>query len=408
MVVLPFLTITSLILYATYFKKTAVYESRREQTPYPLLSINNQKDVTLIKRGEYIAKMGNCISCHTLSSKKKATFAGGVLIDTPFGSLYSTNITPDKETGIGSWREKDFFNAMKKGVSPSGTHYFPAFPYPYFSLLKRDDIHALYLYLKAIPSIKQKNHTNPYPYNMPFARQSMSIWNHFFMPKKAPNLSGIKLSKRVRRGDYLVNGPGHCSLCHTPLNLFGAPKTQYFLSGTFLGGYWAPNISSAGLKRTSLKAIVNTFDDNHLLNNAGPLAGPMTDVTLNSLSYLSYPDKLAIASYLKTVKSRSKFAVSPDNKAPTLSRGRYIYKKVCVICHQDGEMGAPRIGNRPGWLSRLARHGLDTFYARTINGFNNMPAFGGCVNCSDNDIKAAVNYLLYQSLPYSKWKKINE
>lgn len=404
----PILMIGGLLTYSKYIKKTPTYESHHSHTHYPVLTITNPSKTNLIQRGEYLAKIGNCISCHTNTRKKLPPFAGALLLDTPFGSIYSTNITPDNETGIGLWKESDFIMAMTKGLSPRGKHYFPAFPYPYFANLSKEDLHLLFLYLKAIPPIKHKNLANPFPFNLPFARHSMTIWNHFFMSRYRKTPLSLKTTSAISRGHYLVNGFGHCGLCHTPLNVFGAPEPSYQLSGRLIGGYWAPNITASGLKNINSADIINAFNNSSLLNNAGPLAGPMTEVTLNSLQYLTNNDKLAIALYLKTVKSQSRLSVTPNDHPPTLSRGKIIYQNVCSMCHQSGTMGAPRIGNGGGWLNRLKQSGLERFYKRTFKGFNNMPSMGACVNCSDNDIKSAVNYMVYQSIPYSKWRNLNK
>lgn len=405
---LPLIVILCILFYSQYLKTTPVYGSHHQHTPYPQLLIKDSSQRQLIQKGAYLAKIGNCISCHTDTKQKRPAFSGGLLLDTPYGKIYSTNITPDKDTGIGQWREIDFINAMTKGVSPSGQHYFPAFPYPYFSLMTKNDLHALFLYLKAIPPIKQENRSNHLPYALPFARRSMLIWNYFYFPIKVKSNNPAHQSENHTRGNYLVNGLGHCGMCHTPLNLFGAPEMKYHLVGRFVGGYWAPNITKSGLQHTNTAELLKTFNDNRLLNNAGPLAGPMTEVTLNSLQYLTREDQRSIASYLTALKSKSHLSVNTDTHPPSMKRGKYIYKRVCVICHQDGNMGAPRIGNGSGWLSRLNRHGLITLYERTLNGFNSMPAFGACVNCSDSDIKAAVDYIIYQSIPYSKWRRIKK
>lgn len=406
--ILPIISIIAVILYSHFFKASTIYESHHTHTPYPSLIVKDVRQKAIIEKGAYLAKVGNCISCHTDTKRHKPAFAGGLLLDTPFGGIYSTNITPDNETGIGTWSEAAFVKAMTKGIAPNGKHYFPAFPYPYFAIMTPSDLHALFLYLKSLPPIKQKNLSNPVPYGLPFARKSMLLWNDLFFSDQLAYPNASKTDKSLRRGAYLVNGLGHCGLCHTPLNMFGAPEKKYHLSGRFIGGYWAPNITSTGLRHTSLNELLKTFNESRLLNNAGPVAGPMTDVTLNSLQYLTKEDQFAIARYLKAVKSLSRLSVEPDHSLPTLDRGKQIYKKVCVICHQSGKMGAPRIGNGSGWLSRLKRHGIHTFYNRTVNGFNSMPAYGACVGCTTNDIKAAVNYMIYESIPYSKWRVLNK
>lgn len=368
---------------------------------YPALDINKLNDGDLVKRGEYLAKIGNCISCHT-SENGDHPFAGGLKIETPYGQIYSSNITFDKDTGIGHWGLDDFSRAMHQGVSPSGKHYYPVFPYPYFSHLTASDTNALYHYLKAIPTVYQKNKSPSFPFNLPLARRSMALWDQLFLSSGTVTHS---------RGEYLVEGLGHCGLCHSPLNRLGAENQYYHLSGRFVQGYWAPDISSLGLADVSSDEIGEVFTHHRLLGSAGPIRGPMMEVTLNSLHYLTDKDKLAVAMYLKTLKTHSPQQVSPSQAPPNKARGRKIYSQSCGLCHDKGMMGAPRIGNQSTWRARLRENELAGLYRHTIDGFNSMPKLGACVGCSRNDIESAVNYILVASLTYREsqvlQKKIN-
>lgn len=361
----------------------------------------------LIKRGEYLAKLGDCIACHTNVKDKKPAYAGTLPINTPFGTFYSPNITPDKETGIGSWTEQDFIRAMREGRNPKGANYFPVFPYPYFSKMTDDDLRALYLYFMNIPAVKQKNIDPPFPFNMPGARFSLWGWNLlFFFPDDEPIEYDRSQSASWNRGKYIVDGLGHCSMCHTPLNVFGAPKNKYYLTGSFVDGYWAPNITRYGLSSASHEDITKVFSG-ELLNKAGPVAGPMAEVNHNSLSHLTDDDKLAIATYLKSVVSVDPLGVPPSKKQPTLKRGKQVYINACIICHQEGKMAAPILGDAPNWYNRLKHRGLTGLYRHTIHGFNSMPVKGACVTCSDNDLLAAVDYILNESLTRSQWHDLS-
>jgi cytochrome c5 len=192
-------------------------------------------------------------------------------------------------------------------------------------------------------------------------------------------------------------------MCHTPLNAFGAPKNRYFLTGGFVDGYWAPNITKYGLRSASHYDVADVFAKGQLINRAGPISGPMADVNHNSLSYLTQEDHLAIATYLKTVVSEEPLGMSPSEQQPTLKRGKQVYNNVCTICHQNGMMTAPRIGNEANWYMRLQNNGLTGLYRHAINGYNSMPVKGACVTCSDNDIVAGVDYILNRSLTRSQW-----
>lgn len=358
---------------------------------------------TLRKRGEYLAKIGDCIACHTDVKGGTPAFAGRLAIDTPFGTFYSPNITPDKKTGIGNWTEEDFIRALKDGRDPKGRNYFPVFPYVYFSNITDDDARALYAYFMSIPAVELENKPLPFPFGVPGARFSLWGWNLlFFYPN--PDLEyDPDQSAQWNRGKYIVDGLGHCSMCHTPLNVFGAPKNRFYLTGGFIDGYWAPNITKYGLHSANHYDVADVFARGQLINRAGPVSGPMAEVNHNSLSYLTVEDQLAIATYLKTVVSEEPLGVEPSEQQPTLKRGKQVYVNTCIMCHQNGEMTAPRIGNGANWYMRLKNSGLTGLYRHAINGYNSMPVKGACVTCSDNDVIASVDYILNKSLSRSQW-----
>lgn len=371
---------------------------------YPKVDYGTGDKAELIKKGEYLAKIGDCIACHSNTPEGGKAFAGQLTIDTPFGTFYSPNITPDKETGIGNWTEDDLIRAMKEGKNPHGENYFPVFPYVFFSKTSDDDIRAIYHYLMALPPVKQKNKSLPFPFNVPGARLSLYGWNLlFFYPYKGDFQYDASQSKEWNRGAYIVNSYGHCSMCHTPLNALGAPKRKYFLTGGFVDGYWAPNITKYGLKSASKYEVADVFVKGQLINKAGPVTGPMAEVNHDSLQYLTESDRLAIATYLKSVVSQEPLGLPASEKQPTLKRGKQVYIKACIICHQDGVMTAPVIGDSGNWYMRLTEQGLPALYRHAINGYNSMPVKGACVTCSDNDIMSAVDYLLSESLTRSQW-----
>jgi cytochrome c5 len=356
----------------------------------------------LIERGEYLSKMGDCIACHTNVKGNTPSYAGGLPIESPFGTFYSPNITPDKKTGIGTWTENDFIRAMKEGRDPQGHNYFPAFPYIYFTNMTDDDVRALYAYFMSIPAVELKNRPHSFPLSLPGARFSLWGWNLlFFFPHPELEYDPDE-SPEWNRGKYIVDGLGHCSMCHTPLNTLGAPKNRFYLTGAFINGYWAPNITKYGLISVGHYDIADVFEHNELLHEAGPVAGPMAEVNHNSLGYLTKDDRLAIATYLKTVVSEDPLEIPSLAHQPTLKRGKQVYVNTCIICHQDGKMSAPVIGNGANWYMRLQQSGLTGLYRHAIYGYNSMPIKGACVNCNEDDLKAAVDYILDKSLSRSE------
>lgn len=371
---------------------------------YPATEAAEGQSAEAIARGEYLVKMGDCISCHTDVKHKGAPFSGGFAIDTPFGRFYTPNITPDKETGIGNWTEADFVRALKEGRDPQGRNYFPVFPYAYFANVTEADAKAMYAYFMSIPAVKLENKPLLFPFSVPGSRLSLWGWNLLFFFPNTQYSEDPTQSTEWNRGKYIVDGLGHCSMCHTPLNPLGAPKASYYLTGGFIDGYWAPNITRDGLKPATADEIANdVFVNNELIQHAGPVAGPMAEVNHNSLSYMTYEDRVAIATYLKSVVSEEPLGLPPSDKEPTLARGRQVYNKACVICHQNGEMSAPLIGDSASWFFRLNSNGLKDLYQHAINGYNSMPIKGACVTCSDNDIISAVDYILNRSLTRSQW-----
>jgi len=360
---------------------------------YPPTKAAAGADAELIKRGEYLAKAGDCIACHTDTPNTGPEFAGGLGIKTPFGTFYTPNITPDKETGIGKWSDDDFVRAMQQGIRPDGAYYYPVFPYTYFAKTSRDDLLAIKAYLFSIPPIKKTPPKNdvPWPFSWRFLQLGWRIL--FFHPgeyKYAPEHTQL-----WNRGAYLVQGLGHCGMCHTPINFLGAPKEKYFLTGNFVDGYFAPDITSFGLKGTPTQEVVDVFTQDKMLKNAGKVEGPMAEVDHDSLIYLTNEDLQAFATYLKTVKSKE---VATSSGPVGAGAGKKIYDAHCAVCHGTGAAGAPKLGDTDAWTVRI-KQGMAVLNQHAINGFNSMPPKGTCMSCSDEEIKAAVQYLTDQSKP---------
>ena len=254
----------------------------------------------IVKRGEYLARAGDCIACHTAPEGR--TFAGGRAMPTPFGTLYSSNITPDRETGIGKWTAEDFYIAMHRGRFPDGGLIYPAMPFASYTKVTRADSDAIFAYLKSIPPVNQKNreHDLRFPYNN---RQLILGWRTLFFSEGEYKPDPSK-SAEWNRGAYLVEGLGHCGMCHSPINaLGGTSQSDAFKGGLIpMQNWYAPSLTSnreAGLGDWSLKDITDLLKTG--VSARGVVYGPMAEVVHNSLQYLTDEDTKAMAVYLKSI-----------------------------------------------------------------------------------------------------------
>lgn len=383
------------LLFIVGMKFSSCFAENKEPPtiPYPVIDYSQVKDPELIKKGEYLAKAGDCIACHTDTSKPGAPpFAGGLAMKTPFGTFFTPNITPDKETGIGNWTDKDFIKAMHDGLSPKNENYFPVFPYLYFNRVSNEDLLAIKAYLSSIPAVKYTPPKNdvPWPFNVRLGQWGWKIM--FFFPDSGYFKEDPKQSKQWNRGAYLVQGLEHCSMCHTPINPLGAPKKAYYLAGGIVDNFPAPNITSSRLKNFTVEQVLNVFLKDQMLGG-GKVEGPMLDVNHNSLKYLSKEDLEAIVIYLKTVKSKE--IPKPKIKSGA-DLGKGIYEAYCSTCHASGAAGAPIVGDSVEWAPRI-KLGMSTLYHNAIFGINSMPARGTCSTCTDPEIQAAVQYMVDNS-----------
>jgi mono/diheme cytochrome c family protein len=252
------------------------------------------------KRGEYLAKAGGCVGCHTEDKKDAVPFAGGRALKTAFGTFYGPNITPHPQAGIGKWAEADFRRALRHGERPDGANYFPAFPYPSYTLIADNDVGDLWAYLRTLPPSARANqeHNLRFPFGWRFL---VTFWKWFFFtPGPLAPLAGV--SEVVNRGAYLVLALGHCGECHTPRNFLGGPITRRFLAGGDEGpdGRNAPNLTPASLKTWSdanLRELLvkGTNPDDDSVSEA------MAEVVRNTTSQLSAGDLAALIAYLRSI-----------------------------------------------------------------------------------------------------------
>lgn len=323
-------------------------DSNDEDGPIAIVDISGNE---LLARGEYLAIAGNCASCHTTATGE--FMAGGVAFETPFGTLYSTNITPDADTGIGNWSERDFLNAMRHGVRPDNEHLYPAFPYTAYTRISNEDIAAIYAYIQSIPPVNQSAPENElsFPFNI---RPLMAFWKAIFFEQGVLE----PRSEEWNRGAYLVEGLAHCSACHSPRNGFGAEIKELHMSG---GEYldrvrtgehrpWsAPNLTSTerglGLwTQQQLEDYLKTARNDFLES-----FGPMNQVIMNSTRFLSDSDINAMAVYLKSLPPIDEALVRPGAEAPDpqlMGRGRSVYNLHCGTCHLPAGEGDPEMAPR--------------------------------------------------------------
>jgi mono/diheme cytochrome c family protein len=270
-------------------------------------AIHDRQSFELIARGRYLAIAADCAACHT--ERGGQLYAGGNVVETPFGKLLAPNLTPDRETGIGAWSDEEFVAAVREGGGRSG-HLYPAMPYTYYTRMPRADVLAIRAYLETLPPVRHRVISNqlPFPFDI---RASMVAWNAlFFSPGEFKPAAGK--SAAWNRGAYLVEGPGHCGMCHTAKNFLGGDETDHRLQGGVLQGWFSPDLTGAprrGLADWSGADIVAYLRSGQ--NRFAAASGPMAEVIADSTSHLTDSDLKAIAVYLKDSKPPEEPAPQP-------------------------------------------------------------------------------------------------
>jgi len=348
---------------------------------------------TLVQQGEYLARAGDCTSCHT--AQKGKPFAGGFRLDTPFGYLLSPNITPDQQTGIGTWSADDLYRTLHDGVNKHGQYLFPAMPYTSYTKVTRADSDAIYAYLMSLPAVSnavQVNHLE-FPFNV---RLSMLGWNELYFTKGTFQ-ADPKQTAAWNRGAYLVEGLGHCSECHSPRNLLGGIEQKKAFTGAEIDGWFALNLTDSlktGLGQWSVAEIASYLKSGAEKGKSTSL-GPMSEVVHNSLGFMTDTDLQAMAEYLKSLPASS--PQSADYKPDTtLKTGATLYVDNCSGCHQAQGSGMPGVfpplaGNavvlaeEPNDILKVVLFGV-----QAQDGYIAMPAFG---HLSDQQIGDLANYV---------------
>ncbi len=284
-----------------------------------------------IEKGHYLATVADCFACHTVPNAGKP-FAGGRPLETPFGAITAPNITPDAETGIGAWTDEQFDSAVRKGLMPDGRRLYPAMPYPNYTKMSRDDVLAIRAYLATVEPVHQpvKSNTLPFPFNI---REAMRVWDALYF-KEGEFQPDSGQSATWNRGAYLVQGPGHCTACHTPKSMLGGDKTADNLRGYNLQGWFAPDITgdnTQGLGQWSEADIAGYLKTGH--NRITAATGPMAEEIVDATSQYSDSDLNAIALYLKSLPQRQDQATPARADSPVMIAGQAIYRDQCSACH---------------------------------------------------------------------------
>jgi mono/diheme cytochrome c family protein len=305
-------------------------------------------DPALANQGKYLAAVANCFSCH--SKPGGLPFAGGLPFKTPFGTVYSTNITPDTRTGIGHWTEDQFRRALREGIRPNGEHLYPVFPYTAFTKIPDGDVSAIFAYLKTVPPASYRAPGNDLSF--PFSQRGlMAIWNKLFFAagRFAPDATK---SPEWNRGAYLIEALGHCGACHSPRNLLGAERASLAFTGgryfdTVPSGEIRPwsavNLTQAksGLASWSLGDIAAYLKTG--LNPYATSFGPMNEVIVNSTRHLTDADLRAVAVYIKSLPAQDE-ATASQLAAAVSGEGAALYEIHCATCHLPSGKGAPETG----------------------------------------------------------------
>jgi len=360
----------------------------------------------IVKRGEYLAKAADCMVCHTAPGD--AAYAGGLAFPLPFGTLYSTNITSDKETGIGNYTDQDFLNAVQRGIRKDGARLYPAMSYTSYTFMTDADVLAVKAYLFSLPAVNRPSQRNtlPFPFDQ---RWAMMFWSWAFNPdtRFAPNTAQ---SAEWNRGAYIAEALAHCGECHTPRNLAFALDNPRKFAGAIAAGWRAYDITSdkgTGIGSWSDEEIFGYLAKGHATGR-GTASGPMGEAVDHSLSQMDPADIRALVTYLRSipaVASSEPATIAPpapaspkEGGATADALGRKVFAQACASCHSWTGVSAlspfatisgSRAVNDPAAtnVAQIVISGTRRFTPGSLS----MPAFGGTY--SDTEIAAVANYV---------------
>jgi mono/diheme cytochrome c family protein len=367
------------------------------------------KGASLVERGQYLARAADCAPCHTAEGGEP--FAGGRAFVLPFGTLYSTNITPDKETGIGNYSDANFLDAVHKGIAPGNEKLYPAMPFTSYTYMTDADVGAIKAYLFSLKPVHAPDRENSlsFPFNQ---RSLMGVWALLFNPDKRFEPRAQR-DPQWNRGAYLVEAMEHCGECHTPRNLLQALNQRQKFSGTVQAGWRAYNITSdpkSGVGAWSEADLAHYLAVGHA-DGRGTATGPMGDAVDNSLRYLTQSDITAMVTYLRSVPGIStpdlpepKASPAPSSFAEGIaanvdSRGKAMYAGACAGCHDwtgvspvipYATLTGVRSVNDPTAIN-VVQVVLSGAHLQTSDSRTAMPAFGSAY--SDAEIASLANYV---------------
>jgi len=357
-------------------------------------------DAATIAAGKYLAAAGDCAACHTAPGG--VPFAGGTVIHTPFGNLLGSNLTPDKATGIGSWTDAQFVNAVKHGIGHDGEHLYPGMPYVYFNKVPAADILKIRAYLATLPPVhnKIKSDQLPFPFGI---RAGMIGWDLLFFANTGDFKPDPTRSTAWNRGAELVQGLGHCAACHTDKNALGGDRTGQELQGYVVDGWNAPSLANdaSGIGAWSVADIATYLKTGH--NAYADATGPMADAITHSTSHLTVADLTDIGLYLKSVHGSGAPRPAPlAANDPVMAEGAKIYADECAACHTSGGIGAPGIfpalkaspivqADEPSTIIHVVLDGAQSVATPTAPTASAMPAFAS--QLEDGQIAAVLTYI---------------
>lgn len=381
----------------------------------------------VVSRGETLAALGGCGSCHTRDGGQP--YAGGRAMETPFGVIYSSNITPHKENGIGAWSLAAFTRAMREGVSRSGAYLYPAFPYDHFSRVNDEDMEAVYAYfMQAVQPRPDKPPANAmaFPFNI---RQGLAVWNALFLDPKTPT-PPAGADPDWARGAYIAEGLGHCGACHSPRNLLGAIDQSRAYAGAFVNGWYAPALDKSApapipwTQKSLVNYLMDGWDKHH-----GLAAGSMAPVS-SALRDQPEDDVFALAAYIVSLTGqrsaqdqaaaeakalalvdRTEWDAARDNAPPDakIDAGQRLFQNRCAECHKKGGKPAPLALNTALNLpdpTNVVRATLEGIKPPRGALDRSMPAFGHQI--SQAETVAVVNFMRARFTERGPWSNVED
>ncbi|MCF3595066.1 cytochrome c [Rhodobacteraceae bacterium LMO-12] len=394
---LAFVVVAAVIVYVAFTGPGEIPPASRD-----LANLSAEERAEMAQAGEYVARTGDCVACH--KSPDGLSLAGGTPMETPFGTIYGSNITPSRDHGISGYSADDLYRVMVYGIAPGGSHLYPAMPYTSYHAISRADNDALWVWLMAQEPVERPNRPAEliFPFNL---RPLLAFWNLIYRPDPPDQpVHGITAPQedQLARGRYLVEVLGHCSECHTPRNLAYARKADAHLQGNVIEDALAPDITPAGLARRGW----NTQDLERFLGQGLSPQGVMTfrmfPVLSHSTKYMTPEDIAAVATYLM---QDAPAPTSPEPRPEAIAQnaeGHNHYLGLCAGCHGANGEGQPygsvplrsntsTMFDNPLNLVRIIREGIPARHLTGYQRMQEMPAFKDRLN--DAELTALVNYL---------------